>query len=785
MPRLSLAGSAALTSGRDAWRTREVAGVRSITLSDGPHGVRRLHKNTSLSFTQSLPATCFPTASALAATWDPDLLRRVGAAIGREARYRDVHVLLGPGVNLKRSPLCGRAFEYFSEDPLLSGELAIGFIDGVQSTGVGTSLKHFVCNETEVRRYGIDTIVDERALRELYLAPFEAAVTRARPATVMAAYNLLGGTHCTENRWLLTDVLRGEWGFDGVVVSDWGAIFDRVPAIAAGSDLQMPGTGPLASLWLLADVRAGRIAPGPVRRAARNVARLANGAWHGPAAEPDWAAQHAIAREAAAAATVLLRNDGVLPLPPQATVALIGDFAVKPRFQGSGSSRIETTRLDTLAESLSGCRHCSYHPGYERRGRVIRQGLIDEAVAAAIAADVAVVVVGLPEADEVEGVDRRHLRLPPAHDALVRAVAAAQPRTVVVLSNGAPVEMPWRDDVAAIVEGYLGGQAGGSALADVLTGAVDPGGRLAETFPAAGVDHPGVVIPVGPRRVAFTESLYVGYRHFDSAGVAPAFCFGHGLSYTTFAWSEPVLVPDPETGGVRVSLDVTNTGERSGSDVVQLYVHPIDPGALFRPEQALAGFAKVWLAPGATARVAIDVDQRAFSVWDVDAGAFVVEPGRYELRVAASSRDVRHRAIITIDGDVREPRPQPAQYRHPGTGYDLAGFELLLGRALPPDVPERRGSYTLDTALAEMHGMSGIVLRRIARIATRLSTGASHDPETAMTSDGIADQLTLRMLSSSSQGRMPPRLARAILAFANAGPVEGVLAWVRGATKLS
>ncbi|GIJ44347.1 glycosyl hydrolase [Virgisporangium aliadipatigenens] len=753
----SVSEKVALTCGDGQWPTRALParGVPSIVLSDGPHGVRRPRDAAALMMNDAEPATCFPTGSALAATWDPDLVHEVGAALGAEARALGVAVLLGPGANIKRTPLCGRNFEYFSEDPFLSATLATAWIAGVQGAGVGASLKHFAVNNCEFRRYGIDTYVDERALREIYLASFEAAVVEGRPATVMAAYNRLHGTHCTEHRWLLTDLLRGEWGFEGLVVSDWGATFDRVPAIAAGCDLQMPGF-PGTDEDVVAAVRDGRLSDVDLTAAARRVVCLVRRSSTEPAPTADLDRHHALARRAAAAGTVLLRNDdGLLPLPPGTKLAVIGAFAREPRYQGAGSSRMNPPRVDDALSALREEFDVVYAEGYERHTDTAPDPrLLAKARAAARDCDVALVFVGLPETAETEGVDRAHLRLPAAHDALVTAVSGAGTRTVVILQNGAPVEMPWLDGVPAVVEAYLGGQAGGSALADVLTGRVEPGGRLAETFPVRWGDHPVSAMPVGPRRVEYRESLYVGYRYFDSAGVRPLFPFGHGLSYTTFSWG-PLTVSDEG----EVAVDITNTGDRAGSEVVQIYVRD-EEAARFRPAQELKAFRKVTLDPGRTETVRLRLDRRAFAYW-VPGTGWTVEAGTFEIRAGASSRDIRATATITLDGATL---PSTVEYRDPRGGFPRDEFLALHGGPVPEDAPE----YTMDTAFEDMPGAAAALLRGVLRTAETVVNRTVDDPVTRLLISQTRKDANPRILPLVSDGRITPRMARALFRLVRA-----------------
>ncbi|AXH34864.1 glycosyl hydrolase [Humibacter sp. BT305] len=797
LSQLTDAEKVALTAGADTWTTTAIPrlGIPSIRLGDGPHGVRRPREDAQMSMFDAHPATCFPTAVTLGSTWDPVLAREVGEALGSEARDHGVGVLLGPGVNLKRTPVGGRNFEFFSEDPLVTSTLGGAWTAGVQSAGVGVSLKHLAANETERRRYGVDSIVDERTLRELYLACFEPIVTRERPATVMAAYNLLNGEHCTENRELLTTILRDEWGYEGVVVSDWGAVWDRTLSIPAGADLTMPGLGRDDDEGVLAALASGRLPREDLDAAVARILALvlshADEASGDPHSVPSGAdGHHFLARRVAAAGTVLLQNDGILPLRPGATVALIGAMADDPRYQGAGSSHVTPTRLDTLRMSLTealGSDAVTYSPGYERLLGTSppSRALIDEAVAHARAADVAVVVVGLPETFETEGVDRRHLRLPHAHTVLIDAVVRANPSTVVVLQNGSPVETPWRGEVAAVLEAYLGGQAGGSGLADVLTGAAEPGGRLAETFPERYDDHPVARLPDGPATIEYRESLYVGYRWFDSVQTPVAFPFGHGLSYTTFDWSDARVSPLPggPPGSFAVEVTVTNTGVRRGSDVVQVYVHA-PSAAVFRPEQELRGFAKVELEPGAAERVRIELGPRAFQYWDAAAHGWRLEPGRFEIRIARSSRDVVWRDSVEVSDPhpattthgsrsaASVPSSAPEAYRSPSAErrFPAADFAALLGRPLPPNRAPRPGEYTLDTAVLDMQDtlVGRLLLGTLVSQATRVFGIPAEGREARAIARAVASQLTLRLLRAGSGGRISRCLALRALAVLNA-----------------
>lgn len=736
---LTVKEKAALTIGRGPWRVPPVArlGVPGLTFSDGPHGVRKAANLDDPKARGILPATCFPTGSLLGSTWDVPLVEQVGEALGAEARSMGVDVLLGPGVNIKRTPLCGRNFEYFSEDPLLSGALGAAWIRGVQSQGVAASVKHFAGNNQEHRRYSIDAIVDDRALREVYLPAFRAAVD-AGAATVMTAYNRLRGTYATENPALLTHLLREEWGFEGAVVSDWGAVNDRVASIAAGLDLQMPEDGADRVAETVAAVRDGRLPEEALDRAARAVLTLiAQADDHRRAArEPvDLDAHHELGRVVGAAGAVLLRNepvDGVplLPIAPPEDgkplqIALVGAFASEPRSQGSGSSRVTPTRLsnlrDELRERLPDATVRSV-PGYRRHDATDSAPLRQIAQREAADADLVIVVVGLPEYAETEGLDRKDLELPAPHDALVRACVRANPRTVVVVVSGSPAALPWREEVPAVLQAYLGGQAGGAAIADVLIGAGDPGGRLAETFPIALSDNPVHSMPFGPRQTEYRESIFVGYRWYATAETPVAYPFGHGLSYTTFEWTDARLSVEELTaddlfgGRLSVSVTVTNTGARAGSDVVQVYVERTDPG-IFRARRVLAGFAKVHLEPGESQRVSVDVSSSGFHHWDVRRRDLVIEEGAYEAHVAASVDDLRATLGLRVtEGFEPDCTDSCRAYRslHPAHVFSRRAFEELLDEDLPDNVADRPGEYTENTPIADMQ--SGVFGRRLREL---------------------------------------------------------------------
>jgi beta-glucosidase-like glycosyl hydrolase len=653
--------AASLLSGRDFWSTRAVDGVPSMVMVDGPHGVRRQTGTAdNLGFHDSLPSTCFPTGAAMGSTWDRSLMRQIGTALGEEARSLKVNMLLGPAINIKRSPLGGRTFEYLSEDPLLTGVLAAEYVHGVQSTGVGTSVKHFAVNNQETDRMRVSAEVDERTLREIYLPAFERVVKDAAPTSVMSAYNAINGVFASENRWLLTDLLRDEWGFDGAVVSDWGAIKDRVEALRAGVDLEMPGTGDEGTDAILAAVRDGRLDQATVEQAAARVASLAQRTQlpENPG-QFDVDAHHALARRAAASAIVLLRNEReALPLRRGHKIAVLGALAVEPQYQGGGSSHVNATRVDIPLEELRaalGADSVSYAPGYASEGDA--EALRAEAVGFAAAADVAVVFVGLYEKDQSEGFDRTTLDLPDEHVALIQSVAGHAGRTVVVLSNGGVVTLePWHDSVDAIVEGWALGQAAGGALADVLTGAVNPSGRLAESIPHRLEDTPAFLNFPGENEVVrYGEGVFVGYRYDTTVGRPARYPFGHGLTYTTFEHEDlQVTVTGPDSAVARVT--VRNAGEVAGAEVVQVYVAPA-AAPVRRPQRELAGFEKIHLQPGESRTVEVALDRRAFAYWDVIKHHWRVQPGSYGVEVGMSATDITRTAAIALDGDTDRPQP--------------------------------------------------------------------------------------------------------------------------------
>ncbi len=651
--RMTLEEKAEICSGGDFWSTRafERLGIPSVMMTDGPSGLRKQGgAGDHLGLNESVPAVCFPSSAAVASSFDTGLARELGEELGEECQAEDVALLLGPGLNIKRSPLCGRNFEYFSEDPVLAGEMGAALVQGMQSRGVGSCIKHFACNNQETGRMVSDSAVDERTLHEIYLAPFEAVVKKARPWAVMCAYNKVNGTYCAENRQLLTDILRDEWGFDGMVVTDWGAVKNRALGIRAGLDLEMPGGTDRGTKQIVAAIEEGSLSMDELDLAVENVLSFVDKATAGHrAVELDLERGYHLAVKAAERSAVLLKNEGgALPIAEGAHVAFIGEFASSPRYQGSGSSHVNSARrsapLDCAPEGVV------YAQGYRAADDEGDPTLVAEAVRAAREADVAVVFAGLPDRYESEGYDRTTLAMPANQVELIDAVAAAQPRTVVVLMNGAPVTMPWAGDVTAILEMYLAGDGAGEAAVSLLYGRANPSGKLAETFPLKLEDNPSYLnFPGENDRTEYREGVFVGYRYYDAKGMEVLFPFGYGLSYTTFAYSDLELGTDAFAEGeeLSVALTVTNTGERAGEEVVQLYVAP-PIGQRRRPVRELKRFTKVALEPGESARVEFSLDARALSYYEPILHEFCAESGAYGIEVGASSRDIRLQGTVSF-----------------------------------------------------------------------------------------------------------------------------------------
>ena len=689
LKKLTLEEKCALLSGAETFKTRGMPehGIPQIWLSDGPHGLRKqAGESDHLGLNPSVPATCFPTASAIANSWDAALGEEIGAALGEEAAAQEVSVVLGPGLNMKRNPLCGRSFEYFSEDPYLAGKLAAGYIRGIQSKGVAACPKHFAVNSQETRRMASDSIVDERTLREIYLTGFEIAVKEGHPRSIMSSYNLVNGTYANENKHLLMEILRGEWGFDGAVITDWGGSNDHALGVKNGSTLEMPAPGGDSVRELLAAVESGKISESDIDARLSELLPLVfdtKAALDAAPREFDAATHHALARRAAAESLVLLKNEGsLLPLAAGSKVAVIGDFAKNPRYQGAGSSMVNSTQVDVLLDKLidSELNVIGYQQGFDRHGKP-DDALQKSACELATQANAVILCMGLDEIAESEGLDRRNLRLAQNQVDLLQAVAAVNPKIVVVLYSGSVVETPWLDNCQALLYAALGGQAGAGAVADALTGKVNPCGKLAETWPLAYADVPSAAAFATRRKtVEYREGLYIGYRYFTTAEKAVRFPFGYGMSYTTFAYSD--MAAD-EQG---VSLTVTNTGSVAGTEIVQLYVAKKN-SELFRPAKELKGFARVTLAPGEKQRITIMLDDKAFRFWNVKANRWEIEGGEYELLVGASVEDIRLCEKISVHGTATvhpyEDVDLDCYYKGNVLSVSDADFEKLLGHPIP------------------------------------------------------------------------------------------------------
>lgn len=792
LEQMTLEEKASLCDGADFWHLKSIErlGLKSMMVCDGPHGLRKQdaeHKN-GIGLGNSVPATCFPTACTTACSWDPALLREMGEALGERCLAENVSVLLGPGANMKRSPLCGRNFEYFSEDPVLAGEMAAAWIEGVQSKGVGASLKHFAANSQETRRMTVSSVVDERALREIYLTAFETAVKRSHPWTVMNAYNRLNGTYCSENEWLQTQVLRKEWGFDGVVVSDWGAVNNRVAGLKAGNDLEMPSSAGVNAKRIAEAVRSGELDTAVLDAAADRLVDMILRADQNrkPGCTVDNASQHELARKVAAQSMVLLKNEeNILPLKKGATVALIGEMAKKPRYQGAGSSLINPVQVDNAVDRfcLDGW-DILYARGYDSKSNAPDVDLLNEAAGVAARSDVAVVFVGLTDDFESEGFDRAHMSMPRSHNTLVRTVVQANPNTVVVLAGGAPVTIPWADSVKAILNSYLGGEAGAAAVKDILTGAVNPSGKLAETYPICEHSAPCAEnYPGNPATVEYRESIYIGYRYYEKAQKKVRFPFGHGLSYTTFQYSDLRIDRTQLADNERVTLSfrMKNTGDTDGSEIAQIYVADKE-STIFRPVKELKAFKKVFLKAGEEKRISLSLGKRAFAYYNVLIHDWHVESGDFEILVGASSADIRLRGTVHIQST--NPDAPIPDYRETAPDYYTgkvqhvadAQFAAVLGHDIPD--PVQRGEklgITNNIEDAQNTKWGGRINKAVTLVTKAVDKGNS-----GMAS-AVATQTPIRNFVSMSGGLFSEDMADGFIQILNDDkPLEGVGKIVKG-----
>jgi len=783
--KLTLEEKAALCSGKDFWHLVDVSrlGIPSIMVTDGPHGLRKQNQEKTAAgdvLGNSAPATCFPTASATASSWDTELITKMGIALGEECLKENVSVLLGPGINMKRSPLCGRNFEYFSEDPFLAGKMAASFINGVQSKGVGTSLKHFAANNQECRRMTINTVADERALREIYLTAFEIAVKESQPWTVMNAYNKLNGTYCAENKWLLTDVLRNEWGFKGIVVTDWGAENEIVDGIKAGKNLEMPSSGGLGPKKIIDAVNSGELDINVLdKNVDSRLELICKGAENLHSNyNCDMKAHHALARRIASESMVLLKNeDNILPLNKSQKIAFIGEMAKYPRYQGAGSSLINPTELDSAyQEFLKNGYRVAYARGYDKTTDVPDEKLIASAAELAAKADVAVLFIGLTEIYESEGFDRKHIDLPPSHNELVKAVLEKNKNVVIVLSGGSAVSMPWLYDVKAVLNGLLAGQAGGGATFDVLTGKVNPSGKLSETYPLnlddtpSRYNFPGTLISV-----EYRESIFIGYRYYDKTEKEVLFPFGFGLSYTTFQYSDIKLSSKNinETDTLTVSFKVKNTGNVDGAEVCQLYVSPPE-SKIFKAPKELKGFKKVYLKAGEEKEVELILNKRSFAFYNVNIHDWHVETGEYKILVGASSREILLKDSVkvtsSIEAEVPDYKAQAPVYYDGDMAFAAEDeFTAILGHEIPErerdmSLPIDKNS-TLEYAAGTSRGEK--ITKLITAVVEKIGGGGINSEMMKNT----AFQLPLRCLVTMSSGVFNDEMCSALCDMLNDKPL--------------
>ncbi|MDD6012340.1 MAG: glycoside hydrolase family 3 C-terminal domain-containing protein [Oscillospiraceae bacterium] len=801
LEKLTLEEKVGLCSGKDFWHMKGVErlGIPEIMLTDGPHGLRKKNpegKNGGLS--DSVPSTCFPTAATTACSWDPDLLEEMGEALGEECLQEKVSVILGPGVNMKRSPLCGRNFEYFSEDPLLAGEMAAGLIKGVQSKNVGTSVKHFAVNSQEAKRMTIDSVVDERTLREIYLTAFEIAVKKGQPWTVMNAYNKVNGTYCSENAHLQKEILRDEWGFKGIVVTDWGAANDRVLGLKNGNELEMPCSGGYNDEKLCKAVRDGSLDESVLDESVDSLLSLIKKSEDALTEnyQYDIEAHNALAAKICAQSVVLLKNeDQILPIDTTKKIAVIGEMARAPRYQGAGSSIINPHKLTDAFEGLAACGvKASFAPGYDKKKDVVSEVMIADACTVAKQADIALVFIGLTEEYESEGYDRSHLNLPVSHNKLVEEIAKVNPNTVVVLSGGSPVVMPWLGSVKAVLNGYLGGQAGGTALAQIICGQVNPCGKLAETYPLSLSDVPCSDIYPGRGLTAeHREGLYIGYRYYDSAKKEVLFPFGYGLSYTEFEYSDIKLSSDSilDSDTLVLSYKIKNIGSTDGAEISQVYVSDRQ-STVYRPAKELRAFKKVFLKAGEEKTVEIELSKRAFAYYNVNINDWHVESGEFDILVGASSRDIRLSATVTVESTAKDAvvpdyrQSAPCYYTAEVKAVPDSAFEAVLGHAIPDSELDPSQKLTIANSLGDAKhtkwgGRINGLIDKIMNMAFK-----PDDPNGGMMK-AMALEIPIRNFITMSSGVFSEKMANGLLMILNGDhPGKGlgkILGGIGGALK--
>ena len=786
IPAMILEEKAALMSGAGNFTTKAIPrlGIPALYLSDGPHGLRKqAGASDHLGLNASQPATCYPPAATMANTWDQSLGEELGLHLGAEAVAQGVNMVLGPGLNMKRSPLCGRNFEYFSEDPYLAGKMAAAYIRGIQSHGVAACPKHFAVNNQETLRMHNDSIVDERTLREIYLTGFEIAVQEGKPLAIMSAYNKINGTYANEDHRLLREILVDDWGFDGMVVTDWGASDDRVASLVAGSHLEMPATGGDSDRELVAAVRSGKITESLLdERVAEYLQVVGKTVLPEQTAVFSQVEHHQFARRAAAAAIVLLKNEeAILPLAPSTRVAVIGDFADQPRYQGFGSSVVNPTQVDSPISLLmsSGLEVVGYSAGYLRNGGEDKSR-IEAAVALARQAEVVLLYLGLDELSESEGLDRQHLKIHPNQVDLLKAVAAVNPNVVAVLAGGAPFETPWIGHCKAVIHGYLSGQAGAGAMVDAILGAVNPSGKLAETWPLALADTPAHAYYPGQEKTSeYREGPFIGYRYYETAGIPVRFPFGFGLSYTTFAYDNLLVRPD----GVQFTL--ANTGTVAGAEVAQLYVSA-GSDRLYRPTRELKGFAKVHLQPGESKTVTIPFDDKTFRYFSIVTGQFEIETGEYQVQIGASVADIRLTGSLTVQGTTA-PLPDqwhglPSYFSGQITAVGDEEFTRLLGRPLPPARWDRSQLLERNDTFSQLFYARGWLGRLVYWLLARMRRKAERKGQPDLNVAFIAN-MPIRGIAKLMGGRVNMAMADAILEIFNGRAFRGlahlVVAWLR------
>lgn len=783
LSKMTLKQKAEFVSGDNYWYLREAKelDLPKIMMTDGPHGLRKQNtekRPDGIGLGNSLPSTCFPPAVTSSCSWDKKLLQLEGEAIAEECLAEKVSVILGPGTNIKRSPVCGRNFEYFSEDPYLSGVCSTAFTKGVQSMGVGVSLKHFACNSQEAFRMVIDEIIDERAIREIYLPAFEMCVKEAKPRTVMNSYNKINGVYSSQNYWLQEKVLRGEWGFDGLVVTDWGASVDRVPGLKCGTDLEMPSSGTLNTKKIIAAVESGVLDEKILDKAVDNIIELVEKSK--PALKRNYKydknRHHEIARKIAEGSMVLLKNENsILPLKKGQKIAVIGEMAKSPRFQGAGTSIVNTTKLDNAFDELLKLgMDITYSQGYDKAKDEINEEIVNTAINAAKKADIAVIFAGLTEGFEAEGYDRVNIEMPNSHNRLISEVAKANPNTVVVLAGGSVIHMPWINEIKAILNSGLGGQAGGSAVANILTGKVNPSGKTSETYPIRFSDNPTFNnYPGGPVTSEHSESVYIGYRYYDTANKNVLFPFGYGLSYTTFEYSDIKLSSDciKDTETVSVSFKIKNTGCVDGAETAQIYVSD-NESTVFRPVKELRAFEKVFLKAGEEKEITVKLSKRAFAFWNININDWFVETGKFDILVGASSRDIKLSATVTVESTVAAAIPDyrktaPAYYTADINNMNGEQFKAVYGREIPSPEIDKTKKIDIYSCIndAGYTKWGGKIAKLIKFIMVKMA-GSDENGDGAMLA-AMATQIPIRNFVQMSMGVFSPKMAEGLLNILN------------------